>query len=676
MTTHPMLPARSAIAIACSLMFAHAAWAQQSDIDTPVDTYPGARTVLQREQIDATGAAGVEDAMRTVPGVQVSGNGAAVGSGSSLSLGVRGLDGTYTTDSQLLLDGIPLAPAPYGMPQASFAPVLLGNLDAIEVLRGGTGPSYGPNTMGGVINFRTRAIPAAGQTVADAGARVTQYEGGNSSTQYNAFVGTRLDDGLGLALLYSGQDGKTARQHSSTTQNDVALKYSYAFTPRAQVFGKFSYADARSELPGGLTTAQFAADPLQSLRSYDAWKGRRTGADLTYVNALSDTRQLEVRTWYAKTAVISQRTDAQDASLASASRQPRYYNVLGVEPRYTQRLNIGGVSNDVSVGYRYLREKGEERALLISATTGATTTSRSTGVSTDAHAVYVEDQVAYGRWRVTPGLRYEHVEMERDNVLTAYRQELRNSKALPSLNVGYLLSPSVTLFGNYSTAFATAQHQMLALAASTDNLQPETARTAELGARYAGQQWKLDGALFHTLYSDQIVYMSASPLSYQNLGKTRHQGLEAHAEYRFAKAGPLRGFSAYASYTYTDATQRYGAYQGKDVPFYSRNVNTEGVRYQRGAWTVDVNSTYQSHQYADAANTVAESADGSVGEIAAYRLWNANISWKVPGQDQVRIQAGVNNIGNKISYTRNTDLNLGKVAGQSRSVFLQVNAGF
>lgn len=49
--------------------------------------------------------------------------------------------------------------APYGQPQLSLAPVSLGNMDAIDVVRGGGAVRYGPQSVGGVVNFVTRAIP-------------------------------------------------------------------------------------------------------------------------------------------------------------------------------------------------------------------------------------------------------------------------------------------------------------------------------------------------------------------------------------------------------------------------------------------------------------------------------------------------------------------------------------
>lgn len=688
--SHRPVFSRSAIAAACALLFTNTAVAQSEAADPQMETvqvtgnwlgsgqksartFPGARTVVKREDIDDLGAASISDVLRTVPGLQITDNSSSGGSAISLNVGVRGLDGRYSPRSTILLDGIPLSVAPYGQPQLSFAPVSLANIESIDVVRGGGAVRYGPQNVGGIINFKTRAIPDQDVT-GDATVRVNHFDSGNTSTQYSAFVGGRIDGGVGLALMYSGLDGKTDRQNSRNKINDVALKFSVPVSAGAEVYGKLSYYDAKSDVPGGLTAAQYARNREASYRSLDTWTGTRKGIDLGYLNTLSDNREVEVRVWYNNSDRRSQLANGQDGAATSVNVQPRSYNVVGFEPRLTQRLVWGEVRNDVTVGYRYMRERSHETSATVKLSDAKLSVTRSSDATTDAHALYLDDQLAWRQWRITPGLRYEHIDMERTNLLTPFVAEEKNNKLLPSLNVAYLLNRDVTLFANYTTSFGSIQHMQLNLQNSTDNLKPETARTTELGARYAAGPWQLDATLFNLDFSNQIVFVNTAPLFYQNLGKTRHQGIETRAAYRFD--GKLSGLEAYATYAYTKAEQRQGQYAGNDVPFYSRNVNTEGLRYKLARWRFDVNTTYQSKQYADDANTVAENAAGSLGTIAAYRLWNANVAWSIPGQERFEVQAGVNNLTNKATFSRTADTNLGKLPGASRTVFVQLRAGF
>ncbi|WP_244104755.1 cbb3-type cytochrome c oxidase subunit I, partial [Burkholderia anthina] len=121
------------------------------------------------------------------------------------------------------------------------------------------------------------------------------------------------------------------------------------------------------------------------------------------------------------------------------------------------------------------------------------------------------------------------------------------------------------------------------------------------------------------------------------------------------------GLDAYINFTYTKAVQESGQFAGRDVPFYSRFTDTIGARYKTGAWTFNVSSTHQSAQYSDTANTVAESADGSVGRVPGFRVWNLQADWKIPKMKGSTLTAGINNVGDARYYTRNVDGNAGRM---------------
>jgi outer membrane cobalamin receptor len=97
----------------------------------------------------------VRDVLKRVPGVQVQDNNGTGGSDISLNVGVRGLTSRLSPFDDP--DGWrALAVAPYGQPQLSMAPTSLGNLAAVDVVRGAGSVRYGPQNVGGIINFVTR----------------------------------------------------------------------------------------------------------------------------------------------------------------------------------------------------------------------------------------------------------------------------------------------------------------------------------------------------------------------------------------------------------------------------------------------------------------------------------------------------------------------------------------
>jgi len=675
----------TALAAAVSLLTAPLALHAQQTDDAPMETiqvsgswlgsglqnsvknFAGARTVVSKDEIEETGAANIGDVLRRIPGVQSTDNSGTAGSAISLNIGIRGLTGRYSPRSTVLLDGIPLAVAPYGQPQLSFAPVSLNNIESIDVVRGGGAVRYGPQNVGGIINFRSRSIPEGDGIHGDASVRYNDFGEGGSNRQYSAFVGGTASNGLGVALLYSGMEGSEWRKGSDERVNDVALKFRYPLNNHSEVYGKVSYYDVLSRTPGGLTVAQYNADPFQNTRPTDFWSGDRHGVDVGYLNTISTTQEFEIKAYYNESFRQSALINAAKTQI---TWQPRNYEVLGIEPRYTQRFNAGGMTHDVTVGYRYLRERGDDNSYLQTVSTGVNGTITSFINSTDAHAAYIDDRIALGQWRITPGVRYEQISSTRNDVAAKSTFETDNTKALPSLNVAYLLNPALTVFANYTTSFGPVQNTQLNSQTPANPLKPELAKTAELGARWKSGQVSAEATLFKLKFDNQIVQVPGiTPATFQNIGATNHDGIETAADYTFDEAGMLAGLNVYANYTYTKAVQESGATAGLDVPFYSRTTDTLGARYRVGAWTANLSTTHQSKQYSDTANTVTETANGGAGQIPGFRLWNANLSWKLRAYE---VAAGVNNLADKRYYTRNVDGNLGRMVGAPRTAYLQL----
>ncbi len=638
--------------------------------------FAGARTVVQKDDIENSGATSLSDVMRRIPGVQISDNSGSAGSAIALNIGVRGLAGRYSPRSTVLLDGIPMSVAPYGQPQLSVAPVSLANVETVDVVRGGGAVRFGPQNVGGIINFKTRRVPTTPGITGDASVRYNTYSEVGHNTQASVFAGTQLDSGLGLAVLYSGIRGSDWRVGSDEKVNDFALKLRYDLSPTAEVYAKLSYYDVTSRTPGGLTAAQYKADPFQNTRPTDFWSGERKAFDIGYLNALSGTQEFEVRAYYNKS---SRESTLINAGRTGLGRQPRNYETTAIEPRYTQRFTTGKVSQDVTVGYRYLAERADETIYNVVIASGVQQKpTRFADNATDAQAVYIDDKIAIDAWRITPGVRYEHIKTERYNHLPVDQKiELLNNKALPSLNVAYLLSNNVTLFGNYNSSFGAVQNTQLNSQSSKNPLQPELAKTAELGARWKSGQLSAEATLFNIKFDNQIQSVgSGENAVFYNVGATHHRGLETAIDYHFDQSGPLAGVNAYATYTYTKATLQDGVNAGNEVPFYSRTTDTVGAHYQLGTWGFDLSSSHQSRQFADEANTVAENAAGNLGVIPGFRTWNTQVKWKVPGQKGLELVAGVNNLADKRYFTRTSDGNLGKLVGAPRMVYLQGRLAF
>ncbi|KJK25249.1 amino acid ABC transporter substrate-binding protein [Burkholderiaceae bacterium 16] len=670
----------------------------ESPNEAKVLDHPGARTIVDREEMIESGASNVRDVLRRVPGVQVQDSNGTGGSDISLNVGVRGLASRLSPRSTILLDGVPLAVAPYGQPQLSMAPVALGNLQAVDVVRGAGSVRYGPQNVGGVINFVTRPIPKT--FTADASVESDIYShGGGVKTIPSAFIGGTNEQGLGGALLYSGVHGNGYRASNDHVNiDDLMLKGAYRITPADELSASLHYYDATAGMPGGLTSAQYAADPFQSVRPFDNFSGRRKDFTLKYAHN-DNNRKFELLTYYTD-SFRGSNIESEGTGATAGQRRlvsyPRNYHTFAIEPRYSQLFRGENVSHEVGVGYRFLREASDEEASRtafyrpgtgFNAPNAPSTLYQSRTGGTTANAVYIDDTINVGNWTITPGLRYEMIRSYVTDNFTKVRNDVKSEEPLPSLAVLYHVTDQWKLFANAGVSFGPLQY--FQIAQTTNGLTPEKAKTYEIGTHFAGiNGWGGELTLFNIDFDDELQLRggtAGSPDAWTNLGATTHRGVESSVRYDFGALAPtLAGLSAYATYTFTDATYNQGTFAGRDLPFYSRHVATLGMRYARNRWLLNVDAFAQSKQHspgdpaiANAPYQTAESANGALGDIPGYALLNMRLGYDFGKAAQnLKIAVGVKNLFDRRYFTRSTDNNAGKYVGMPRTFYIQASLAY
>ena len=653
-------------------------WLGDAD-EKNVQEHPGARDVIRREQVEAQGLTNVRQVLNRIPGVNAPENNGTGGHDMALNFGIRGLNPRLATRSTLLMDGIPIPYAPYGQPQLSLGPISMGNMDAVDVVRGGGAVRYGPQNVGGIVNFVTRAIPEDFDIDAS-----MQLGYSPSSTQHkpkkNASfrVGGTMDNGLGGAILYSGVRGADYRQHSDTRIDDVILKGQYALNAVHSVHAIAQYYDGEADMPGGLTVDAFKADPYQSTRPVDRFWGRRTlvGAGYDYTDG---SRKASVNTFFTKTLRSGFLNQGNFVSLS-----PRYYWVRGIEARASQGVNLGATHHEIGIGYRYIDEASHELRYRESTASGQLPTvssrnDRDIRGKTEAHAVYLDDRIDWGLWTITPGVRYERIDQQQINVLTGRPFNGDYSTALPALNVLYRLDEGWNLYANTEGSFGSVQYSQMPNRVRQGLVKPEKARTWEFGTRYDQGVLRAEIGAFLINFNNQYDSSQITD-SVIARGKTRHAGIESSFGYRLDELMPaLKGTEVYGNYAYVDASIREeGPNKGNQVPFSSKHKGLLGISYTQDAWQAGFEGEFQSSQYADNANTVAESADGSTGRIPGYGTWNLRGSYDFgPSLHHLKIGAGIKNIFGREFYTRSyDDNNKGKYLGQPRTVYVQASIRF
>lgn len=673
-------------------------WLEQPNAEK-VLKHPGARTIMDRAELEERGAADIRDALNQIPGVQVQESSGTGGSDVSLNLGVRGLTSRLSPRSTVLMDGIPLSYAPYGQPQLSLFPLTLGNVDTVDVVRGAGSVRYGPQNVGGIINFVTPPIPDDFTARFSSGA---EFGGGGTKATPNVLIGGTNDDGLGAALLYSGIHGTGYRDGNDRTDiDDIIFKARYEFSDTDALAFQYHHYSGEGRMPGGLTAAEYAADPFQSTRRYDEFTGRRNDISLRYQHNDGE-NNFEILGYYVNSfrgSHVEQQGTGANAGLYRLTSAPREYEYFGIEPRYSRLFELGETTHEVTMGYRYLWEESSEvaartgfydRAAGVNPHSLPMNTYQTSKGGTTAHAFYIDDKIQIGNWTVTPGIRYEMISTNNTvtdlvgGVVTGVRSpELDANELLPTLSVAYQVNDAWSVFANAGVSFGPQQYSHLA--STTDGLTPETATTYEIGTHYQGDNWGAELTAFYIDF-DEALLLTRNIVGegrWTNLGATKHQGIEAAGRYDLGSVVPaLEGLSLYATYTYTEATFEAGAFKGKDLPFYSRHFGTIGASYRHEDWVINADVFAQSKQHspgnAESGNYVGdEDATGRLGDIPGYGTVNLRVAYQ-PEDDKnaPKFAFGVKNLFDKQYFTRSTDNNGGKFVGQPRTFFVNASIAF
>ena len=653
-------------------------WLGQAD-QINVFEHPGARDVVRREAFERSGATSAREVLNRIPGVNAPLNNGTGSHDMALNFGIRGLNPRLATRSTVLMDGIPVPFAPYGQPQLSFAPVSMGNMDAVDVVRGGGAVRYGPQNVGGIVNFVTRAIPDEPTLK---GGLQTETAPSSShdgfKTTGNLMAGGTNANGLGGAILYSGVRGGDWREHSDTQIDDLILKGNYQIDEANSVHAMAQYYEGEADMPGGLSSAAYKDDPYQSTRLKDKFWGRRTLFNVGY-RYQQDAREFTVNSFFTNTLRSGYLDQGTFMSLS-----PREYWVRGVETHFSQGFALGDSWNEVGMGYRYISEAGHELRYRESIASGLMPSTdsrndRDTRGSTEAHAFFIDDRIDIGKWTFTPGIRYEMIDSQQTNLLTRAKYSGSYNTPLPALNVMYHLTDSWNLYANTEGSFGSVQYSQMPNRVTSGEVKPEKARTWELGTRYDDGRIKAELGAFLIDFDNQYDSNQTNDTVIAR-GKTRHQGIESSINYALDGLSPaLAGYEVYATYAYVDATIREaGVNHGNRVPFSSKHKGTLGVSYTEGQWKLNVDGEYQSSQFADNENTVAESADGSTGRIPGYVLFNGRAGYDFgPQLSNLNVAVGVKNVFNHEYFTRSyDDNNKGKYVGQPRTVYLQTSVAF
>ncbi|MBP7611168.1 MAG: TonB-dependent receptor, partial [Steroidobacteraceae bacterium] len=434
-----------------------------------LDSIPGSGTVIDAGILTESRVFTINEALRKVPGVYARDE---EGLGLRPNLGIRGLNPTRSSKVLLLEDGIPIAYAPYGDNATYYHPPVE-RFERIEVLKGSGQIAYGPHTVGAVINYITPPVPD------DRSGRLVGSFGNKGFREMHGQVGDTFGD-TGFIAHGTWKETDGARDNMHFEVGDLNLKVAHALTERQAVTVRASYYDETSQVTySGLTLAEWQADPYQNPFKHDAMDAQRFGTSATHRFALSPAVTFTTnayytyfnRDWWRQSSNSAQRpNDASDPACAGMANlsttcgnegRLRQFWTAGLEPRVSMQHGLFGVDNVAEAGVRYhFEDQFRIQANGDTPTARDPGTGRNAGIREDsdrtveALSAFVQNRFDFGRWTVTPGVRFEHVDYERTDNLTGATGESTVEEVIPGIGTTFDVLPETVVFAGVHRGFA------------------------------------------------------------------------------------------------------------------------------------------------------------------------------------------------------------------------------
>lgn len=624
--------------------------------------YSGKKTsVIDLQQAPANINNNYRQALQKTPGLLLSEETTPL-----FSVGYRGLEPHRAQFTQVLKDGIPIHADMFGYPEAYYTPALQ-TIDHIDFIRGGGALLYGPQP-GGALNFVTKDPYEDGpfsavfeNSMGSYGlySNYTGISGTEGSVGYYGYFHHRQSEGFrnnnSQVDLYSGGTKFKLRQDERTVWEAVFD----------------AYQEKHGE-PGGLTRADFDANPEKTNRLNDRFELNRQAGSLSLEKEIDDDHLLEFKTFggYYERLSWRQRTSGSSFGIAPNGTtndiESQEFFTGGAEVRakkdYAGLAPDGNTLTGGVLYYHVTSPRIDQRGTTPDATEG--TLRKDADRKMNYISVFAENLFKFGKLSVTPGIRLESIwQSIQENVnldkTTVPLADESTFDFVPLAGIGFVyeLPVDTEIYANFSQSYRPKIYTQAVPTGSgqTVNADLEEGRSwqADVGLRGSpAEYFAWDAGLFYMSFSDQI---GTSGTTVENVGDARHMGAELSGEFDLVKwwdaahqtehQKNIGAVNLFANAMVLNAQFSEGPNEGKTPQYAPDFIIKTGIEYDHhDKGKLRLAGTFVDDHFANDTNT-AQFA------VPSYKVWDLTGEVKVY-KDTVSLLGGINNIFDEKYFAR------------------------
>ena len=693
--------------------FSHAAEekaVEQAEVDT---VYVTAEKQLQqslgvsrisKDDIDKRPAANdISEFVRTMPGVNLTGNTATGQRGNKRQIDLRGMGPENTL---ILIDGKPVNSRQSERismrgerntrGDSNWVPVE--EIESITVLRGPAATRYGSGAMGGVVNIVTKKVSKEfkGQVNLYANQPQDSKEGETRRIGFN-LSGPIIQDTLGFRIygnlnktdadaadINAGHGNDSAAGVEGVRNKDIAGRLQWKISPAQTLILDSSYSrqgniyngDTQNSNPRSALVNSLADSKAETARLYrsayslthdGAWEWGDTKNVISYERTINSHLPEGLAggpegSYTGLDFVQSRLKNLRFSSEANIPFKLGVDNVLTVGAEFTDSKLDDPASN--SQGFK---DQGKTDAFNgISATRGGKASQRN-------WAAYVEDNISLtDKTHLIPAIRFDHNSDSGSNwspALNFSHQIGENwlvkggiARAYKAPNL-YQTNPDFILYTRGQGCPLNAPNSVRCYYMGNSNLKPETSINKEIGLEFNKNGWQASATYFHNAYRNKIVIgdqlIATSNignwlLQWENTPKATISGIEGNLVI------PLHDTLKWSNnFTYMHKSEDYQGNPLSLVPKHTINSTLSWTPNER----FDANLTFTHYGRTKPrsvavnhleqkgnprAGVAALSSEHSQTQVGSYGIWgiNAGYNWN----KRVAVRGGISNLFDKKLY--------------------------
>ena len=610
---------------------------------------PASVKVTDKNEIDTRGITDLRDLFKYDAGVSIKSNASNYFNNyGQNSINIRGMD-----ENRVLIqrDNINLPNRysfSYQLGRGDY--VDLSTLKSVEVLKGPASSLYGSDALGGLVSYQS--LYPEDLLGADETFKIeipVKFDGSSNQTSGTTRVAVRDDNGgveavLVTTLSYGEEDNVKADDKyiddSEITKKNIYTNIVKNIDDYSRINFIYENVDTKRDTIQAKARLSSSYSSIEEDVDVNRWMGQ-LGYEYENQNSGKLFNYAKINL-YAQDAEWNDDSEVEYPGGFSRGRYSAPKSVVndyryddeskGLNIQFRSDSNSSGVNHKFTYGVDYSTTFNTRPRKKTTTQSGKTTIENikdTADADTIKYGFYLQDAVTFAkadRLELIAGIRYDKYEIDAESD-AAYLNtvdgvgainpvvDLENSTFNPSLALIYNLSPELSAFGKYSTAFRSPTHSELNTAhgnrfrgyyyLSNPDLKAETSENYEFGLK--GDYSKLDFSLvsFISKYDDLIedkysstgtdcIPLIGRPCTVivpSNIEDAEIWGIELNSEYNFNE--DKTGFALISSIAYSYGDDTSGT-EDKELTSIEPFKAILGLRYtdSENKWSTELTNTY------------------------------------------------------------------------------------